>query len=87
MRRVHPGAAHETRKTGLERLTEHTAMETMHLIGADDVRSAGNTMRHAAEEMNRAANTLSEALNTHSHDMRELVERLEELFKGAPWKS
>ena len=40
-------------------------MEYVTLMGADDVRSAGNTMRGAADEMQRAASTISDALHQH----------------------
>lgn len=36
-------------------------MDNVHLIGADDVRSAGHTMKQAAENMQSAANSIAEA--------------------------
>jgi len=39
--------------------------EHMHLIGAEQVQSAANTMRSAAETMSRAASAISDALHQH----------------------
>lgn len=36
---------------------------TTYLVGADEVRGAGQNMRQAAQEMERAASTISEAMN------------------------
>lgn len=38
-------------------------MEHIHLIGAEDVRTGGNTMRDAADEMRRAANTIDTTMS------------------------
>lgn len=37
--------------------------EYTHLIGADDVRSAGHNMRAAADDMIRAASTISQSVS------------------------
>lgn len=39
--------------------------EYMTLMGAEDVRAAGNRMSSAAEEMRRAAGQIDEALRRH----------------------
>ena len=48
----------------------------MHLVGAEQVQSAANTMSSAAETMRRAANEITYALDKHSNMMRELVDTL-----------
>ena len=52
-------------------------METVTLIGAEDVRRAASTMRGAAEEMTRAANTVYEALFQHQRFMEDWLVRFE----------
>lgn len=47
-------------------------MESINLIGADDVRSAGNTMRHAAEDMRSAANSISESHGQFLMNLRDI---------------
>ena len=54
-----------------------------HLIGAEQVHSAGCAMRSAAEDIQRASSNLSDVLNRFTQDMTALVERLEAL-KEAP---
>jgi len=60
--------------------------EYIHLIGADDVKSAGYTMRAAAQDMNRAADNINQSvfqmrqnLNDFLIEFGELVKRLESL--------
>jgi methyl-accepting chemotaxis protein len=48
--------------------------EYMHLVGAEDVRSAASSMRSAADDMLRAANTISSSME----QMSRLVDRLEQ---------
>lgn len=50
--------------------------EYMHLVGAEQVQIAANTIRTAASEMNRAANTISEALSSNERLIRELLDKL-----------
>ena len=59
--------------------------EYMHLIGADDVRSAANTIRAAADNMQRAADTISNAVQQHQRildnflvELRDIMERKEQ---------
>ena len=48
-------------------------METIHLLGSEDVQRAGVAMRSAAESMERGANWLRETLERHEQAMRELT--------------
>lgn len=52
-------------------------MDAVHLVGAEDVRSAGQSMRHAAEDMRSAANTISEAMDQQRRFMDEWMTRFE----------
>jgi uncharacterized coiled-coil DUF342 family protein len=61
-------------------------MEYIHLIGTDDVKSAGYTMRAAAQDMNRAADNINQSvfqmrqnLNDFLIEFGELVKRMESL--------
>lgn len=47
------------------------------LLGAEQVQSAANTMKHAAEEMTRAASSLQWALEQHERRMTEWLDRFE----------
>ena len=58
-------------------------MEYIHLIGAEQVQTAGYSIGDAAEEMNRAANTISEALWQHRIFMDEWLERFERIMTAA----
>lgn len=55
--------------------------EFVHLIGAEDVRSAGSAMRTAAEEMKRAAASIEESLSTHRRFLDDWLIRLEDTIK------
>lgn len=50
--------------------------EYINLLGAEDVRSAGNRMASAAEDMNRAAGTIAESLERHQRFMDDWLDRL-----------
>lgn len=50
---------------------------SIHLIGADDVRSAGFRMRDAAETMSQAVLNLDGSLERHQRVMMEFIERFE----------
>lgn len=52
-------------------------MQTVHLIGAEDVRSAGNRMSDAAAEMNRAASNIGYAIERHAQAMEDFISRFE----------
>jgi hypothetical protein len=58
--------------------------ESHHLIGADDVRSAGIAMRHAAEEMKSAANTIDVALDQHRNFLNDWLQRFEAAVDRMP---
>jgi hypothetical protein len=56
--------------------------EYIHLIGAEDIRSASHNIRNAGDEMSRAANQISESvdrmsrvLNDFLDDFRRLLEK------------
>lgn len=57
-------------------------MEFIHLVGADDVQRAGNTMQKAAKDMQMAANSIQESLVNHSQFMDDWLYRLRELFES-----
>lgn len=54
------------------------------LIGAEDVRSAGNAMRHAAEDIKSAANTIDSALDQHRIFLNEWIGRFEAAVDRIP---
>jgi hypothetical protein len=47
------------------------------LVGAEDVRSAGNTMRQAADTMGSAVGSLTWALEQHQRFMDDWLQRLD----------
>lgn len=55
--------------------------EYMHLVGAEDVRSAASTIRNAAEDMRSAANTFSEAVDRQRMFLDEWLQRLEAIME------
>ncbi len=54
-------------------------MDTVLLIGTEEVTRAANRIASAAEQMQRAASQMDEALSLHTQRMDELVTRLETL--------
>jgi hypothetical protein len=54
------------------------------LIGADDVRSAGNSIRHAAEDIRAAANTMDSALEQHRNFLNDWIGRFEAAVDRIP---
>ena len=52
-------------------------MDSIHLHGAEDVRSAGSAMVRAADTMQSAASSIWSALDQHARTMTDLVERFE----------
>ena len=52
-------------------------MNTMHLIGSEDVARAGNSMRQAADEMQRAANQFEESVQRMQRAMDDRASRME----------
>jgi hypothetical protein len=66
-------------------------VESIHLLGADDVRSAGYAMRDAAGEMKRAAESVDFTADQHRRRVEEwlarfeaLVERMEKALEPKP---
>jgi hypothetical protein len=57
-------------------------MESILLIGAEDVRSAANTMCSAAEDMQRAASNISHALEMHHRFMDEWLQRFQAVVES-----
>lgn len=57
-------------------------MESVHLIGAEDVRSAANTMRSAAEDMQRAASNIAHALEMHHRFMDDWLLRFQTVMES-----
>ena len=55
--------------------------EYVHLIGAEDVRSAGSAMRAAAEDMKRAAASIEESLHRHRMFLDDWLFRLENMIE------
>ena len=54
-------------------------MQTVELIGAEQVQRAGHTMREAAADMQRAANEITEAMERNRRWWDEWLHRLEAL--------
>jgi len=50
--------------------------ESVHLVGAEQVQTAANTMKAAAAEMSRAASAIQEALERNQRFMDEWLTRL-----------
>jgi len=51
--------------------------EYVHLIGAEDVRSAASTMSSAAHEMQRAASSIEHSLECHQRFLDDWLIRLD----------
>ena len=49
----------------------------MHLIGADEVKSAGSSMCSAANDLRRAADVFDESLHRHQLFLDDWLQRLE----------
>jgi hypothetical protein len=60
---------------------EDTMEKYITLIGAEQVQSAANTMRHAAEEMQRAASNMDHSLTMHQRWMDDWLIRLEQVLE------
>lgn len=54
----------------------------VHLIGAEQVQSAANSMNHAADQMRSAANTMLDAVESQRRFMDDWLERLAALLSG-----
>ena len=55
--------------------------EYTHLIGAEDVRSAANSIRQSADDMQRAALSISDTLEVQRRYMDEWISRFEIAIK------
>lgn len=55
--------------------------EYIHLIGAEDVRSAGHQMACAASDMNRAASNFESVFEGHQRFMDDWLQRLENVLE------
>lgn len=55
--------------------------EYIHLIGAEEVRRAGSSMRSAASDMIRAASTIDESLHRHQRFLDDWLMRLEAILQ------
>lgn len=51
--------------------------EYVHLVGAEDVRSAGSTMSSAASEMSQAASSIAHSLECHQRFLDDWLSRLD----------
>ena len=56
-------------------------METIHLMGADDVHRAGHTIAGAAETMKQTMGTLDDILFRHQRFMDDWLQRLTDLME------
>lgn len=56
-------------------------MNTVHLIGAEDVRSAGNSMRQAADDMRRAASQMSDAFESHQRFLTNWLQDIQSVME------
>ena len=58
-------------------------METIFLMGSDDVRQGGNAARDAGQEMRRAAGQIEFALQQHQRFLDEWLGRFEDVLSKA----
>lgn len=56
-------------------------MQTVHLIGAEDVSRAASTMRSAADDMRSAAGSIDSALERHQRFLDDWLQRAEALVE------
>jgi len=54
--------------------------EYMHLVGAEQVQSAGNNMLRAADRMNNVAMSIDGSLERHQRFMDDWLQRLEQVL-------
>lgn len=55
--------------------------ERIHLIGSEQVSSAGHNMSHAAEEMKRAASHIEDTMYRHQQFMSQWLVDLERIME------
>ena len=58
-------------------------MDTIHLIGAEDVRQAGNTMSSAAREMRSAASQIDDSLSAHARFLTDWLQEFKDIMEQA----
>lgn len=58
-------------------------MQTIYLMGAENVARAGHQLAAAASEMSRAAASMEETLHRHRQMMDDWLNRLEQILKEA----
>jgi hypothetical protein len=56
-------------------------MDSIQLIGSDDVRRAGHNIQSAAEDMKRAADIIDSALMTHRQYLEDWITRFEQVIE------
>ena len=61
-------------------------METIHLVGAEQVSSAGHNMNHAAADMKRAADTIEHTLFQHQQFMTQWLADFQTILEQHPTK-
>jgi len=55
-------------------------MEYITLLGAEQIQTAANTMRHAAEEMKSVAGNIDYSLDQHHRFMTDWLDRFENII-------
>lgn len=55
-------------------------MDSIHLIGAEDVQRAGHHISVAAEQMGRAAGNIDESLERHRRFLDDWLQRFEQVL-------
>ena len=58
----------------------------VHLVGAEDVRTAAITMRSAAEQMQSAAMAIDSSLERHQRFLDEWLERFATVTRDVQWE-
>lgn len=62
-------------------------MDSIHLIGAEDIRSAGYTMQHAADSMRQAASAIEDTFQQYRRFMDDWLSRFEAALEKAKDKT
>ena len=58
-------------------------MDTMYLVGSEDVMRAGHNIASAASDMQRAADTISAAFEQQQRWMDSWLDRLKDVLEGS----
>lgn len=56
-------------------------MDSIYLVGSEDVRAAGNTISGAADTMRQAANNISGSMEEHQRFMTNWLQGLREIME------